>query len=161
MKKLQHPVYSVLLAIIILILVGYTFDKYHSAHPIEYIISTVEGFDHTPEGTFNRTWRIIKNGYLDRTLNHQDWGKWKKRYGNEIKTDEDLRIAEDTMLASLDDPYTRFLPKEEFEEQHRSIDSKLQGIGSILQKLKGKLSLLALLKIPQPKNMGLKTRMKS
>src|SRR5690606_19541542 len=128
-SKLQNSVYSVLLAIIVLVLLGYAFDKYHSVHPVEYVVSTVEGFDNTPSGTFKRTWRIVKNSYLDGSLNHQDWGRWKKRYLSQIENNEDLRIAVDTMLVSLDDPFTRFLPKDDFAEQHRSIDSKLQGIG--------------------------------
>ncbi|NLF84156.1 MAG: S41 family peptidase, partial [Candidatus Gastranaerophilales bacterium] len=157
-SKLQHPVYSVLLAIIILIMVGYAFDKYNSVHPIEYVVSTVEGFDKTPSGTFKRAWRIVKNSHLDGTLNHQDWGRWKKRYTNQIKNNEDLRIATDTMLASLDDPFTRFLPKDDFDEQHRNIDSKLQGIGVHISEIDGKIVIVSVIEDTPAEKYGLKNK---
>jgi carboxyl-terminal processing protease len=157
-RKLQHPITSVLLAIIVLVLLGYAFDKYHSVHPVEYVVSTVEGLDNSPSGAFKKTWRIVKNSYLDSTLNHQDWGKWKKRYISEIKNNEDLRVATETMLASLDDPFTRFLPKDDFDEQHRSIDSKLQGIGVHISEIEGKIIVVSVIEETPAEKYGLKKK---
>ena len=39
-------------------------------------------------------------------------------YKGKIKTEEDAKVAIDSMLESLDDPYSRFLTREEFTEQN-------------------------------------------
>jgi len=78
---------------------------------------------------FNRVWKTIDKGFYDPTLNNQDWDRWKQHYAGKIKTDEDAKIAIDTMLESLNDPYSRYLTKEAFSEQNTSIDSKITGIG--------------------------------
>ena len=33
-----------------------------------------------PQRLFINTWRIIKNSYVDETLNNQDWTRWRIRY---------------------------------------------------------------------------------
>ena len=82
-----------------------------------------------PQKLFNQTWKIIYKDYFDTSMNHQNWNRWKDRYHNKIKTDEDAKIAIDTMVASLNEPYTRFMHKKEFEELKTSITSKIYGIG--------------------------------
>lgn len=129
MKDIKKSGYATLLAIVILIIVGYNYDYQNSQTPVEYVVSTIETYDKSPKGVFRRAWRVIKNNYVDDSLNHQDWARWKKRYEEHIETHQDARVAIDSMLASLNDPYTRFLPKREFDEQNRNIDAKLQGIG--------------------------------
>ena len=54
-----------------------------------------------PQRLFISSWRVIEASYIDPTMNHQDWKKWKYRYLNHIKTDEDVVVAVNTMLASL------------------------------------------------------------
>ena len=63
---------------------------------------------------FERTWKIIQKDYYDPSMNHQDWNKWKNRYFNKIETIDDAKIAIDSMLASLNEPYTRFMDKKEY-----------------------------------------------
>ena len=58
-------------------------------------------------------------------MNHQDWGKWKERYKGKILTDDDAKVAIDTMIASLDEPYTRFMNKKEYTDLTTSITSKI------------------------------------
>lgn len=160
MKKLQHPVYATLLAIIIVLLTGYAFafNMFYSVSPFEYIISIVEDFDHSPRGVFNKAWRIVKTSYLDNTLNKQDWRRWKRRYANKIETEEDLRVAADSMLASLDDPYTRYLPKDEYEEQHRTINSKMQGIGVHITEVDSKIIIVSVIEDTPAEKYGLKSK---
>ena len=71
-----------------------------------------------PKRLFLKTWRIIKTKYYDPTLNGQDWYKWNKRYVDQIKTKDDAYVAINSMLASLNDPYSKFLSKEEYAEQN-------------------------------------------
>ncbi len=83
----------------------------------------------SPQRLFERTWRVISNEYYEPSLNHQNWNRWKNRYQGKIKTLDDAKVAIDSMIASLDEPYTRFMSKKDFEELTTSITSKIYGIG--------------------------------
>lgn len=87
---------------------------------------------------FDRTWRIIKSDFYDSKLNDQKWDRWKKHYKGKIKSDADANVAINTMLESLDDPYSRYLDKKDYAEQNTSIDSKITGIGVNISSLGGK-----------------------
>ena len=50
-------------------------------------------------------------------MNNQDWERWNRRYVDKIKTQEDANVAIDSMIASLNDPYTQYLDREEYKEQ--------------------------------------------
>ena len=91
---------------------------------------------------FLECWGDIKNYYYAADLNNQNWAKWKKRYSNQIKTQEDAYIAINTILASLDDSYSKFLSKEEFQEQNSAINSKLYGIGINIASIAGKIVIV-------------------
>ncbi len=104
---------------------------------------------------YDETWKIIKNNYYQKDLNKQDWSRWKKRYKNQIKTPEDANIAINTMIASLNDPYSKFLTKDEFQEQNNSINSKLYGIGINIASVSGKIYIVNVLKGTPADNQGL------
>ncbi len=99
-----------------------------------------------PEKLFLQTWSLIKSNYWDDDLNNQNWTRWKRRYLHKIKTQEDAYIAINTMLASLNDPYSRFLNKNEFEEQNTTIDSKIYGIGVNIVSVSGKIYIMSVIK---------------
>ena len=99
----------------------------------------------SPKRLFNECWLIVKNNYYISDLNNQNWYKWKKRYYNKIKTQEDAELAINTMLASLDDNYSKFLAEEEFSQQNNSINSKLYGIGINIASLAGKTYIINVL----------------
>ena len=88
-------------------------------------INIVNQKEVNPRQLFNESWQVIKSNYYSKTLNKQNWARWKKRYTNKIKTKEDAYVAINSMLASLDDPYSKFLSEEEFQEQNSAINSKL------------------------------------
>ena len=94
-----------------------------------------------PQKLFDKTWRVISREYYEPTLNHQNWYRWKEHYRNKIKTDEDARIAIDTMIASLNEPYTRFMPQKDFEALTTSITSKIYGIGVNIYSNAGKIEI--------------------
>ena len=91
---------------------------------------------------FDNTWNIVKDNYYDAALNHQDWSRWKSRYHGQIKNDADAKIAIDTMLASLDDPYSRYMSKAEYADQNSSINSKITGIGVNITSISGKVHIV-------------------
>ncbi len=98
------------------------------------------------KGLFLESWQVIKTNYYNRNLNSQNWYKWKKRYANKIKTDEDAYVAINTMLASLDDSYSKFMSEGEFREQNNAINSRLYGIGINIASISGKIYIVNVLK---------------
>ncbi len=95
----------------------------------------------TPQKLFEKTWKIIHRDYYEPSLNHQDWGRWKARYHGKIRTEEDAKVAIDTMIASLNEPYTRFMNKKDFEDLTTSITSKIYGIGVNIYSNAGKIEV--------------------
>ena len=84
---------------------------------------------------FISAWRQIQTLYFDASLNHQDWYKWKYKYLSKIKTDEDVNVAINTMLASLDDPHSRFFDTKHFELQESYIRSNEDKELTLIEKL--------------------------
>lgn len=99
----------------------------------------------TPQKLFDKNWHVIKSEYYDSTFNHQHWSRWKHHYQNKIKTSDDVKVATDTMLASLNDPYSRYLSKEEFAKQNTNIASKIYGIGVSIINDGGKIKIINVL----------------
>ena len=100
-----------------------------------------------PQKLFDKTWKVISKEYYEPSLNHQDWARWRERYHNKIKTDDDARVAIDTMIASLNEPYTRFMPKKDYQELTTSITSKIYGIGVNIYSNSGKIEIFNKLEI--------------
>lgn len=94
-------------------------------------LSTLAGdvFAYTPQSLYDDVWKLVKVNYLDINQNGQDWKRWRHKYDGVIKSDEDAYVAIDTMLSSLNDPYTKFLNPDEFAEEGRSISGSLYGVG--------------------------------
>ena len=76
-------------------------------------------FSNEYQDIYNQAWQLINNNFYDSTMNHQQWSYWQKRYN--IKTQDDLVVAIESMLASLNDPYTRYLQKNNFSEETNAI----------------------------------------
>lgn len=91
---------------------------------------------------FDNVWSEIRDNYYDSTLNHQQWRYWREHYHGKIKTDEDVKVAVDSMLASLDDPYSRYMTKNEYADQNTSINSKITGIGVNIAAIAGKIQII-------------------
>ncbi len=97
----------------------------------------------TPIEMYDNVWRLINSKYVDQTNNEQDWSKWRHKYDNVIKTDNDAYVAINTMIASLNDPYTKYLDSKEFAEETSSIKGSLKGIGIQIGVKDGKLMVIA------------------
>lgn len=91
---------------------------------------------------FDNVWSTVKSNYYDPSMNHQSWSRWKEHYHGKIKTDEDAKVAIDTMLASLDDPYSKYMDKAEYNDQNTSINSKITGIGVNIASVSGKVHII-------------------
>ncbi len=97
----------------------------------------------TPIEMYDNVWRLINSKYVDQTNNEQNWNKWRHKYDKMIQSDEDAYVAIDTMVASLNDPYTKFLNPKEFLEETSSIKGSLKGIGIQIGMKDGKLMVIA------------------
>ena len=92
---------------------------------------------------YDMVWKMVNSKYLDQTNNGQDWSKWRHKYDDKIKTPEDSYVAINTMLASLNDKYTRFLDPSEFAEEKTAIKAYLYGIGVQIGLRDGKILIIA------------------
>src|SRR5574344_569414 len=86
-------------------------------------------FANPPADLYDQVWRLINTKFVDQTDNGQDWARWRHKYDDKIQTNADAYIAINTMIASLNDPYTRFLDPKEFADETSSIKGSLKGIG--------------------------------
>ena len=119
------------------------------------LISSGVAFAATPAEMYDDVWKIVNKKYYDPTNNSQDWNKWRYRYENKLKTKEDAYVAIGTMLASLNDPYTRFLDPKEFSEETQSIKGSLKGIGTQIGLRDGELVIIAPLEDSPAERAGL------
>ena len=140
MKKKQILIF--ILAVLILVIFNKvflsTFTKTNAFFTNQALVNSEEI---SPQKLFDKTWRIISKEYYEPTLNHQNWLRWKEHYQGKIKTEDDARVAIDSMIASLNEPYTRFMPKKDYEELTTSITSKIYGIGVNIYSNAGKIEI--------------------
>ncbi len=115
-----------------------TFTKTSSYLKRDEIINNEEV---SAQRLFDKTWKVINKEYYEPSLNHQNWGRWRSRYQGKIKTEDDAKVAIESMIASLDEPYTRFMTKRDFEELATSITSKIYGIGVNIYSNAGKTEI--------------------
>lgn len=100
-------------------------------------------FAYSPVDLYDNVWRLVNSKFVDQTNNSQDWSKWRHKYDSKIQTNEDAYVAINTMIASLNDPYTKFLDPKEFAEETSSIKGSLKGIGIQIAVKDGKLMVIA------------------
>ena len=97
-----------------------------------------------PVMLYDQVWKLVNSKYVDQSKNSQDWErKWRHKYDQHLLTNEDAYVAINTMVASLNDPYTRFLDPKEFAEESNSISGSLKGIGIQIGMKDGKLTVIA------------------
>ena len=100
-------------------------------------------FAYSPVDLYDNVWRLINSKFVDQSNNQQNWAKWRQKYDNQIRTNEDAYVAINTMVASLNDPYTKFLDPKEFADETSSIKGSLKGIGIQIGVKDGKLMVIA------------------
>jgi carboxyl-terminal processing protease len=93
---------------------------------------TAVAISDSPKEVMDQAWQIVFRDYLDTTGQYTEdrWRKLRrdvlaKSYGNPKDAYEAIR----GMLATLDDPYTRFLDPREFKEMQIDTSGELSGVG--------------------------------
>ena len=109
----------------------------------------------TPQGLYDKAWRLIYTKYVDDTQNQQNWERWRHKYDSVIKDDEDAYVAIGTMVDSLGDVYTKFLTPKEYKEESESIQGSLKGIGVQIAVKEGRLLIIAPLEDTPGEKAGL------
>lgn len=87
-------------------------------------------FQESPKELVDEVWQIINYQYVDTNFNNLDWQQVRqeyleKSYGNK----EDAYEAIREMLEKLEDPYTRFMNPEEFQNMQIDTSGELTGVG--------------------------------
>lgn len=154
--KLKHVVISLLLILILVIFNSVFMKTLIKANTYFASQSLYNNEVVQPQKLFDRTWKIVYKEYYDSDLNHQNWTRWKTHYQGKIKTDDDAKVAIDTMVASLNDPYTRFMSKKDFEDLTTSITSKIYGIGVNIYSNSGKIEVFNVIPATPADFAGLK-----
>ena len=143
--KRRFAILILIAGIVFVFYAGHSFYVLNKNPLISNNTQTVDTHQVPPQKLFDKNWHVIKSEYYDSTFNHQHWSRWKRHYQNKIKTPDDVKVATETMLASLNDPYSRFLVKEEFARQNTNIASKIYGIGVSIVNDGGKIKIINVL----------------
>lgn len=78
----------------------------------------------------SEAWRIVDRAYLDSSFNHQNWWLVRQRALRQRLESRDATYdAIQSMLASLDDPYTRLLRPDQYRSLQTSTSGELNGVG--------------------------------
>jgi len=86
--------------------------------------------EESPKDLVDEVWLIVDREYLDGTFNRADWKAVRDDYLNRSYADkEEAYAAIQEMLELLDDPYTRFLPPEDFKNLQVDTQGELTGVG--------------------------------
>lgn len=119
-------------------------------------LPTNKTYAYSPQDTYDEVWKMIETKYVDSGQNNQDWHRWRHKYDSVIKNDKDSYVAIETMLSSLNDPYTRFLDPEQFADETQSISGTLFGIGVQIGTKDDKLMVIAPIENTPADKAGLK-----
>ena len=111
----------------------------------------------TPQGLYDKAWKLINAKYVDDTQNQQNWERWRHKYDHVIQDEQDAYVAIATMIDSLGDVYTKFLTPKEYKEESDSIQGSLKGIGVQIGVREGKLLIIAPLEDTPGEKAGLKS----
>ncbi|KAG7674593.1 putative C-terminal processing peptidase, chloroplastic [Nannochloris sp. 'desiccata'] len=76
-------------------------------------------------------WRAVDRAYVDKKFNGQNWFKVREDAVKNLKltSREDTYTAIRSLLASLGDPFTRFLAPEQYSALRRSTSGAVTGVG--------------------------------
>lgn len=77
-----------------------------------------------------QSWRLVNQSYLDDSFNDQNWWLLREKYVKRpLRNREETYTAIEEMLASLDEPFTRLLRPEQYENLRVTTTGELSGVG--------------------------------
>ena len=92
--------------------------------------SVKAALEDSPKTLVDEVWQIVNNEFVDRQFNQTDWLRERQELLSKDYADSQAAYkAIRQSLENLNDPYTRFLEPEEFEELTSQTSGELSGIG--------------------------------
>lgn len=92
-------------------------------------------FQDNPKEIVDEVWQIINRSYVDGTFNKIDWVALRNQYlQKSYTTKEEAYKSIREMLKKLEDPYTRFMNPQEFQNMQIDTSGELTGVGIQLTK---------------------------
>lgn len=87
-------------------------------------------FQDSPKVVIDEAWQIINRDYVDGKFNQQDWRAVRQDLlSRQYSSREEAYTALRNAIKLLNDPYTRFMNPEQFEELTNQTAGELSGIG--------------------------------
>ena len=84
----------------------------------------------TEQKAVAEAWRIVDNNFIDRTFNHQDWFQIRQDFvKKKYKSMDEANTAIESLVSSLGDKYTRYLPLNKYKSIVDTATGTLAGIG--------------------------------
>jgi carboxyl-terminal processing protease len=109
----------------------------------------------------SEVWRIVDRAYVDDTFNHQNWWLVRQRALQQpLLNREQAYSAIQKMLATLDDPFTRFMRPDQYRSLQTNTSGELTGVGlQITQDISsGELRVIAPIEGSPAEQAGIKPR---
>lgn len=87
-------------------------------------------FEESPKEVIDEVWQLVDRTYVDATFNQVDWEAVRTDYlERDYSSREDAYEAVREMLGLLNDPYTRFMDPQEFQNMQIDTSGELTGVG--------------------------------
>ncbi|MEB3225040.1 MAG: S41 family peptidase [Synechococcus sp.] len=84
----------------------------------------------SPKEIVDEVWYVINKEYVDSTFNQHDWRQVRQEFlSKDYANSEEAYDAIREMLDLLGDPYTRFMPPQDFENLQVDTSGELTGVG--------------------------------
>lgn len=88
----------------------------------------------SPKAILDEAWQIVNREYVDTTFNQTDWMAVRQELlSRDYSSTEEAYTALRDALQQLDDPYTRFMDPEQYEQLTNQTSGELSGVGIRLQ----------------------------
>ena len=99
---------------------------------LSYSTIFIQGVNATPQSLYPKlvyrtAWETLNDKFYFKSK--VDLEKWENKFEDKIETLDDAHKYIKKMISELNDPYTKFLNKEEFKEEESIISAKFTGIG--------------------------------
>ncbi len=155
LKKIIYYISLSIITAVVIIMYMFPIDALHT--PIDKGTKIfITSQEISPDRCYVAAWRNAKQNYIDPEMNGQDWYRWKTKYIRKIKNEDDLKVAVNTMLQSLDDPFSTYLKGIEYTFQDSQLNSTIGGIGINIVEIADKIVIANIIQNGPAQKAGLK-----
>ncbi|MGJ3249780.1 MAG: carboxyl-terminal processing protease CtpB [Elainellaceae cyanobacterium] len=96
--------------------------------------AALASLEDSPKVVLDEAWQLVNREYVDQQFNEVDWQTVRQELlSRDYSSREDAYAALRDVLAQLDDPYTRFMNPQQYEELTSQTSGEISGVGLRLQ----------------------------